>query len=127
MDVKGGVFFAGSKSGTTLETLAHYRYFWLQTGQQGRQFLAITDPGTTLADEGNRRAFRRVFLNPPDIGGRYSALSYFGLVPATLGGVDPPRRLDPAATHRPGRPATGPAAQNTPRWQAPDPPHAPQT
>ncbi len=69
IDLKRTVFIVASKSGTTLETLSHYRYFWLQTGQQGRQFLAITDPGTTLADEGNRRAFRRVFLNPADIGG----------------------------------------------------------
>ena len=98
IDLKRTVFIVASKSGTTLETLSHYRYFWLQTGQQGRQFLAITDPGTTLADEGNRRAFRRVFLNPADIGGRYSALSYFGLVPAALGGVDLAGLLDRAAT-----------------------------
>jgi transaldolase/glucose-6-phosphate isomerase len=98
IDLKRTVFIVASKSGTTLETLSHYRYFWLQTGQQGRQFLAITDPGTPLAEEGDRRAFRRVFLNPADIGGRYSALSYFGLVPAALGGVDLAGLLDRAAT-----------------------------
>ncbi|HXO58868.1 MAG TPA: hypothetical protein VN834_03620, partial [Candidatus Acidoferrum sp.] len=63
-----------------------------------RQFLAITDPGTALADEASRRGFRRAFLNPADIGGRYSALSYFGLVPAALGGVDLAGLLDRAAT-----------------------------
>ena len=88
IDLKRTVFIVASKSGTTLETLSHYRYFWQQTGQQGRQFLAITDPGTALADEAARRGFRRAFLNPADIGGRYSALSYFGLVPAAFGGVD---------------------------------------
>lgn len=98
IDLKKTVFIVASKSGTTLETLSHYRYFWQQAGQQGRQFLAITDPGTPLADEGSRRGFRRVFLNPSDIGGRYSALSYFGLVPAALGGVDLGQLLDRAAT-----------------------------
>jgi hypothetical protein len=110
------VFIVASKSGTTLETLSHYRYFWLQTGQQGRQFLAITDPGTPLADEGNRRAFRRVFLNPADIGGRYSALSYFGLVPAALGGVDLAELLDRAATMVQACMGPGPVDENPGVW-----------
>jgi transaldolase / glucose-6-phosphate isomerase len=116
IDLKRTVFIVASKSGTTLETLSHYRYFWLQTGQQGRQFLAITDPGTTLADEGNRRAFRRVFLNPADIGGRYSALSYFGLVPAALGGVDLAGLLDRAATMVQACTGPGPVDKNPGVW-----------
>jgi len=116
IDLKRTVFIVASKSGTTLETLSHYRYFWLQTGQQGRQFLAITDPGTTLADEGSRRAFRRVFLNPADIGGRYSALSYFGLVPAALGGVDLAGLLDRAATMVQACTGPGPVDENPGVW-----------
>jgi transaldolase/glucose-6-phosphate isomerase len=98
IDVRKAVFIVASKSGTTLETLSHYHYFWQQAGQKGSQFIAITDPGTPLADEATRRSFRRSFLNPPDIGGRYSALSYFGLVPAALGGVDVSGLLDRTAT-----------------------------
>jgi transaldolase/glucose-6-phosphate isomerase len=98
VDLRKTVFIVASKSGTTLETLSHYRYFWQQAGQKGAQFIAITDPGTSLADEASRRGFRRTFLNPPDIGGRYSALSYFGLVPAALGGVDLSGLLDRTAS-----------------------------
>jgi hypothetical protein len=116
IDLKRTVFVVASKSGTTLETLSHYRYFWQKSGQQGRQFLAITDPGTTLADEGNRRSFRRVFLNPADIGGRYSALSYFGLVPAALGGVDLAGLLDRAATMVQACSGAGPVDANPGVW-----------
>src|SRR3984893_5048477 len=98
IEVRKTVFIVASKSGTTLETLSHYRHFWLRAGQQGKQFIAITDPGTSLAEEASRRGFRRPFRNPPDIGGRYSALSYFGLAPAALGGVDLSGLLDRAAT-----------------------------
>src|SRR5439155_26235481 len=98
IDVKKTAFIVASKSGTTLETLSHYRYFFERAGRNGKQFIAITDPGTSLADEAATGGFRRVFLNPSDIGGRYSALSYFGLVPAALGGVDLAGLLDRAAT-----------------------------
>ena len=82
-------FLVSSKSGTTLETSDLFEYFWQRTGGRGgAQFAAITDPGTPLAALGAERKLRRVFENPPDIGGRYSALSYFGLVPAALVGVD---------------------------------------
>src|SRR3989475_262728 len=87
INVKKTAFIVASKSGTTLETLSHYRYFFERAGRNGRQFIAITDPGTPLKDGATTQGFRRVFLNPADIGGRYSALSYFGLVPAALGGV----------------------------------------
>ncbi len=81
-----------SKSGTTLETLSLFRYFWdaskVRLEEPGRQFVAITDPGTPLQALGTVRGFRRVFEASPDLGGRYSALSHFGLVPAALMGVD---------------------------------------
>src|SRR2546428_381958 len=116
IDLRKTVFIVASKSGTTLETLSHYRYFWQQAGQKGGQFIAITDPGTSLAEEASRRGFRRTFLNPPDIGGRYSALSYFGLVPAALGGVDLSGLLDRAATMVHACSPSVPAAENPGAW-----------
>ena len=116
IDLRKTVFIVASKSGTTLETLSHYRYFWQRAGQKGGQFIAITDPGTSLADEASRRGFRRTFLNPPDIGGRYSALSYFGLVPAALGGVDVAGLLDRAATMVQACSPSVPAAENPGAW-----------
>ena len=87
-DLTRTFFLVSSKSGTTLETNALAAYFWERTGGKGAQFAAITDPGTSLAALARARGFRRVFENAPDIGGRYSALSCFGLVPAALIGVD---------------------------------------
>ncbi len=86
-------FLVSSKSGTTLETLSLYHRFyeWMKErhgDQAGDRFAAVTDPGTPLAGEARQRGFRRVFENPGDFGGRYSALSYFGLVPMALQGVD---------------------------------------
>jgi transaldolase/glucose-6-phosphate isomerase len=116
IDVRKTVFIVASKSGTTLETLSHYRHFWQQAGQKGGQFIAITDPGTPLADEASRRGFRRTFLNPPDIGGRYSALSYFGLVPAALGGVDLSGLLDRTATMMHACSPSVPVGENPGAW-----------
>jgi len=87
------LFIVSSKSGTTLETLSFYRYFYERVsaaiGEAApRNFVAITDPGTPLAKEAEQKSFRKLFENPPDIGGRYSALSYFGLVPMALMGID---------------------------------------
>ena len=79
------LFIVSSKSGITVETLSHYRHFREHAGPE--QFVAVTDPGSPLAKLANDNDFRRRFLNPPDIGGRYSVLSYFGLVPAALMGV----------------------------------------
>ena len=94
----GATFFlVSSKSGTTLETSDLFAYFWERTGGRGGQFAAITDPGTPLAKLARERGLRRVFENPPDIGGRYSALSYFGLVPAALLGIDLAALLERAA------------------------------
>src|ERR1700730_7963307 len=116
IDVRKTIFIVASKSGTTLETLSHYRYFWKQAGEQGRQFIAINDPGTSLAEEASRRGFRRSFLNPPDIGGRYSALSYFGLVPAALGGVDLSGLLDRTATMVQACSPSVPVGENPGAW-----------
>src|SRR4051812_49206012 len=90
------LFVVSSKSGGTIETLSHYRYFSEKAGGNGSQFVAITDPGSKLQEIGEQNGFRRVFLNDPDIGGRYSALSYFGIVPAALMGVDVAAMLERA-------------------------------
>ncbi|MCL4496203.1 MAG: bifunctional transaldolase/phosoglucose isomerase [Firmicutes bacterium] len=86
------VFIVASKSGTTTEPQEYFRYFWNSmneiTAKPGEHFIAITDPGTALVSEAEQHHFRKVFLNPADIGGRYSALSWFGMVPAALSGVD---------------------------------------
>lgn len=87
------LFIVASKSGTTAEPLAFGEYFYaklkaLKGDRAGENFVAITDPDTPLMKLARKRKFRRIFLNFPDIGGRYSALSYFGLLPAALMGVD---------------------------------------
>src|SRR4051812_24023626 len=87
---------AASKSGTTLETRSHLEFFWERSGKQGRQFAAITDPGSELERLARARGFRGVFAGEPSIGGRYSALSPFGLVPAALMAIDLERLLDRA-------------------------------
>ena len=86
--LKRTLFLISSKSGTTQETSSLFSHFWQATRGAGAQFAAITDPNTPLASLAAERGFRHVFLNPEDIGGRYSALSYFGLVPAALIGGD---------------------------------------
>jgi transaldolase / glucose-6-phosphate isomerase len=95
-------FLVSSKSGTTLESLSFFKYFWAQVGEvatpPGRHFIAITDPGTPLEGLARSRGFRRIFPGPPDVGGRYAALTAFGLVPAALVGLDVDRLLDRAWT-----------------------------
>jgi glucose-6-phosphate isomerase len=86
------LFLVASKSGGTLEVASMEKFFWSRVSasvgaRAGRQFVAITDPGTGLAQLAAQRGYRRTFLNPPDIGGRFSALSLFGLVPAALIGA----------------------------------------
>jgi glucose-6-phosphate isomerase len=93
VDLTKTLFLVSSKSGTTTETLGFFRYFFerlhaIVGDQAGRHFIAITDPGTPLERIAAEHDFRRAFINPADIGGRYSALSYFGLVPAALAGVN---------------------------------------
>ena len=87
------LFIAASKSGTTVETMALLDYFWTRVNQQHRQragghFVAITDPGTPLEELARERDFRRIFYSPSEVGGNYSALSNFGLLPATLMGIE---------------------------------------
>ena len=87
LDLKTTLFLVSSKSGGTVETLSQYRYF-RQRIDDGSHFVAITDPGSGLAEIAESEGFRRCFLNDPDIGGRYSVMSYFGLVPAALMGAN---------------------------------------
>ncbi len=101
VDITKTLFIVASKSGTTTETLSFYRYFYnivhdKSEGKSGSQFIAITDSGTTLEQEAKDKNFRKVFTNPEDYGGRYSALSYFGLVPMALIGIDIKKILDNA-------------------------------
>ena len=115
IDPSRTLFLVSSKSGTTIEPNVHYRHFRhladesLGSERAGRAFAAVTDPGTPLERLGSEQGFRRVFLNRPDLGGRYSVLSHFGLVPASLAGVDAGPLLDRADEMRelcaPGVPA----------------------
>ena len=96
IDIDNTLFVVASKSGTTLETISLYQYFWQQTDAKSHQFLAITDAETPLANLAQENQFRDLFINPTDIGGRYSALSYFGMVPAAIIGLDLDRLWDNA-------------------------------
>ncbi len=87
LDLSDAFVLVSSKSGTTLEPNALLGHAWSQLPDPSR-YAAITDPGTPLAALATERGFRRCFANPPDIGGRYSVLSYFGMVPAALIGYD---------------------------------------
>jgi transaldolase/glucose-6-phosphate isomerase len=87
IEVDKCLFIIASKSGTTTEPNVFFK-FWYDRLNSGENFVAITDPGTPLIETASEKGFRRIFLNQPDIGGRYSALSYFGMLPAALMGVD---------------------------------------
>ncbi len=98
IDPTRSLFILASKSGGTIEVMSLFAHFWERVHQTpghqgGEQFLAITDPGTGLEKLAAEHQFWRIFTNPPDIGGRYSVLSYFGLVPAALMGIDVARLL----------------------------------
>jgi len=100
------LFLVSSKSGDTIETMSGYSYFRslvekaVGSKSAGQSFVAITDPGTPLDSIAQEKEFRRIFLNPKDIGGRYSVLSYFGLIPAALMGLDLAKLLDRADSMR---------------------------
>jgi hypothetical protein len=99
VELETTLFIVSSKSGGTTETASFHAYFYerfreLDGDHAGHHFVAITDEGTSLQEEALDQGFRAVFVNPSDIGGRYSALSFFGMVPAALMGVDLVRLLD---------------------------------
>jgi glucose-6-phosphate isomerase len=94
LDLARTLFVVSSKSGTTLETRSHYDFFW-ERSRRGDRFVAVTDPGSALEQLARSRG-SRVFSGEPTIGGRYSALSMFGLLPAALMSVDLGLLLDRA-------------------------------
>jgi glucose-6-phosphate isomerase len=96
VDPSKSLFLVSSKSGGTIEPLSLFAHFWSLVGD-GRNFAAITDPGSGLEKLAQEHGFRRVFAGDPEIGGRYSALSPFGIVPAALIGVDVRGLLEAAA------------------------------
>jgi len=103
IDPARSLFILASKSGGTIEVMSLFAHFWelvhkTPGHQGGEHFIAITDPGTGLEKLAAEHGFWRIFTNPPDIGGRYSVLSYFGLVPAALMGIDVARLLTRAIT-----------------------------
>jgi hypothetical protein len=100
LDLERTLFVSSSKSGTTLETRSHTDYFWEKNGGRGELFAAVTDPGSELERLARERGFRAVFAGEPSIGGRYSALSPFGIVPAVLMGADAAELLQRAQEMR---------------------------
>jgi transaldolase/glucose-6-phosphate isomerase len=116
IDITHCLFVISSKSGTTTEPLVFYKYWYDQVSKRkdnpGECFVAVTDPGTLMEKMATEDQFRRIFLNPPDIGGRYSALSYFGMVPAALMGLDIKKLLDRAERIVHSCAAVVPAADN---------------
>jgi transaldolase/glucose-6-phosphate isomerase len=115
------LFIVASKSGGTVETASMDAYFYERARSvlgdaAGQHFIAITDPGSALEQSARERGFRRIFLNPENIGGRYSALSYFGLVPAALIGVDLQRLVERATVLAEASSASATAQQNPGLW-----------
>lgn len=116
------LFLISSKSGSTTEPLSLFQYFKdlvetsLGKENDGQNFVAVTDAGTPLAKLAEDEKFRRIFLNPSDIGGRYSVLSYFGLVPAVLTGVDIITLLDRSDCMREACASCVPAHDNPGVW-----------
>jgi transaldolase/glucose-6-phosphate isomerase len=101
VDLARSLFVVSSKSGGTIETSSFFKYFYdrltpIKGDRAGENFVAITDPGTSLEQLAKEKRFRRIFHGKPDIGGRFSALSNFGMVPAALAGVDIGALLDRA-------------------------------
>ncbi len=94
LNLENTLFLISTKSGSTIETTSMMKYFYhrlvakVGAEQAGQQFIAITDPGSSLIKIAEQYHFRKIFLNDPNIGGRYSALSFFGLLPAALIGIN---------------------------------------
>ncbi len=116
IDLKKTLFLVSSKSGGTIETLSFYKYFFHRVAEElenpGNHFVAITDPGSKLEVMARKKRFRRIFSSPSDVGGRYSALTYFGLVPAALIGIDVAEFLQQAAQMEVAAGSGVPAAEN---------------
>jgi len=117
INLRESLFIAASKSGATIETLSQTLYFQTRleragAGPSGSHFIAITDSGSYLDQLGTEYTFRQTFLNPADIGGRYSALSLFGLVPAALWGANIRGVLDSAIEMRDTCGPQGPPVSN---------------
>jgi hypothetical protein len=114
------LYVVSTKSGGTVETASFFKYFFnraaevLGVDEAGRHFVAITDPGSGLADWAKEHKFRATLLNNPNIGGRYSVLSSFGLLPAALLGIDVSRLLDRAQAMADG--CRQPAPNNPGAW-----------
>ena len=117
IDPRRTLFIVSSKSGTTLEPTILYSYFWHRVqnhagGEAGRQFVAVTDPGSKLDQTAQSARFRHVFHGVATIGGRYSALSHFGLVPAAIMGLDVERLVARASAMRAQCAASVPVVDN---------------
>jgi transaldolase / glucose-6-phosphate isomerase len=116
IDVATTLFVVSSKSGGTIETLSFFKFFYDALGrvkkQPGENFIVITDPGSKLETLAMDKNFRLVFSSPPEVGGRYSALTYFGLVPAALIGVSLPKLMEHALAMAEACSCDIPATQN---------------
>ncbi len=114
------LYIISSKSGGTVEVTSFFKFFWEQVSalkdNPGENFIAITDPDTSLGKLAADHNFRRTFINPPDIGGRYSALSLFGLVPAALIGLDVAELFERATVMEKASSAVVPSARNAGVW-----------
>ena len=95
IDLERTIFIVSSKSGGTIETRSQFDYFW-EKHPRGASYAVVTDQGSPLEELARERGARQIFLNPTDIGGRYSALSFYGLVPAALIGADLDALIDGA-------------------------------
>jgi transaldolase/glucose-6-phosphate isomerase len=122
LDPARTLFIVATKSGGTVETLSFFKFFYrltvdaLGADEAGDHFIAITDPGSKLVDIATTHGFRETFINDPTIGGRFSALSLFGLVPATLVGVDARKLLNRALGAVSDCAASVPARENPAAW-----------
>jgi transaldolase/glucose-6-phosphate isomerase len=122
LDPTKTLYIVATKSGSTAETLSLMKYFYgqevFELGKEdaSKHFVAITDPASPLAETAERFHFRAKFLNDPNIGGRYSALSYFGLIPAALLGVDVARLLEQAMSAVYACESTVASAENPGAW-----------
>jgi glucose-6-phosphate isomerase len=116
IDIDRCLFVIASKSGTTTEPTVFYKYWYDELSKRredaGDNFIAITDPGSPLVETASELGFQRTFLNQADIGGRYSALSYFGMTPAALMGIDIRKFLERAKQAEQECSAVMPAASN---------------